>query len=145
MSITDNTAPQPGWYPSQTNPASEVYWDGNAWTGHTRATTPAEPPAGTTAGKGAYAGQYWDGRRWINAAGAPASTATRSTGRTIGGIVALLVAALVAFLGYGWFQGFTELDAKGNPFAGMLGLLGMGAVVVAAGFGVWGIVLLSKK
>jgi hypothetical protein len=111
-----NSAPQAGWYPNQSNPTTDAYWDGSTWTGHTRtATTIAAPPA------------------------------TRSTGRTIGGIVALLVAALVAFLGYGWFQGFTELNAKGNPFAGMLGLLGMGAVVVAAGFGIWGTVLLSKK
>jgi hypothetical protein len=44
-----------------------------------------------------------------------------------------------------WLSGFSELDAKGNTFAGILGVFGLGAFVVAAGFGVGGIVLLSRK
>lgn len=143
MTTNDNTAPIAGWYPSQTNPNTEAYWDGNTWTGHTRATTPIAPPPGTTAGTGAYAGNYWDGKRWLGTTGT--TQTTRSTGRTIGGIVALAVAALVAYLGYGWFQGFNDLTAEGNEFAGILGLFGTGAIVVAAAFGIWGVVLLSKK
>ena len=67
------------------------------------------------------------------------------TGRMVGGVIALLVAAVVAFIGLGWIQGFADLDAQGNPFAGILALFGIGAWVVAAGFGVWGIVLMSRK
>lgn len=57
--------------------------------------------------------------------------------RTIGGIV--------AYLSYGWFQEFNDLQSEGNQFAFILGLLGLGAFVVAAAFGIWGLVLLSKK
>ncbi|QGV81526.1 DUF2510 domain-containing protein [Streptomyces ficellus] len=31
----------PGWYPDPGNPAAEHWWDGTAWTGHTRASTTA--------------------------------------------------------------------------------------------------------
>ena len=115
FTTTGPSAPQAGWYPSQATPNTDAYWDGSAWTGHTRAAAPTARPS------------------------------TRSTGRTIGGIVALLVALLVAYLGYGWFQGFNDLQSEGNQFAAILGLFGMGAVVVAAAFGIWGLVLLSKK
>jgi hypothetical protein len=67
--------------------------------------------------------------------------ATRSTGGSIGGLVALLV----GYLGYDWFQAFTELQSAGNPFAFMLALFGMGAFIITAGLGIWGTVLLSKK
>lgn len=115
FTTTGTSAPQAGWYPSQSTPNTDAYWDGSTWTGHTRAAAPISRPS------------------------------TRSTGRTIGGVVALLVALLVGFLGYGWFQGFNDLQSEGNQFAAILGLFGMGAVVVAAAFGIWGLVLLSKK
>jgi hypothetical protein len=115
FTTTGTSAPQAGWYPSQSTPNTDAYWDGSTWTGHTRAAAPISRPS------------------------------TRSTGRTIGGAVALLVALLVGFLGYGWFQGFNDLQSEGNQFAAILGLFGMGAFVVAAAFGIWGLVLLSKK
>jgi hypothetical protein len=115
FATTGNSAPQAGWYPSQSTPNTDAYWDGSTWTGHTRAAAPISRPS------------------------------TRSTGRTIGGIVALLVALLAAYLGYGWFQGFNNLQSEGNPFASILGIFGMGAFAVAAAFGIWGLVLLSKK
>jgi hypothetical protein len=38
-----------------------------------------------------------------------------------------------------------DLEADGNQFSGILGLLGLGAWVVAAGFGIAGIVLVNRK
>jgi hypothetical protein len=115
FTTTGNSTPQAGWYLSPSTPNTDAYWDGSTWTGHTRAAAPISRPS------------------------------TRSTGRTIGGIVALLVALLVAYLGYGWLQGFNNLQSEGNQFAAILGLFGLGAFVVAAAFGIWGLVLLSKK
>jgi len=68
-----------------------------------------------------------------------------STGRKVGGVVCLLVAAVLALLGFSWFQGFVTLEADGNQFAGILALLGVGAWVVGAAFGVWGVTLFSRK
>jgi len=63
----------------------------------------------------------------------------------VGGVVCLLVAAVLALLGFSWFQGFVTLEADGNQFAGILALLGVGAWVVGAAFGVWGVTLFSRK
>ena len=107
-------------------------------------------------GTGAYAGLVWNGRKWT--AEAPDGTLVpvtpitqaqpagdRSLGRTLIGIFALVIAAIAALQGWSWFSGFADLDADGNQFAGILALLGMGAMAVAAGFGITGVVLLTKK
>lgn len=104
-------------------------------------------------GSGPYEGLYSAGRGWVRiengrvvkASGAAGSGGQRSTGRTVGGVICLVVAGLVGIQGVSWLSGFSELDAKGNTFAGILGVFGLGAFVVAAGFGVGGIVLLSRK
>lgn len=151
--------PPAGWYPSQNDPNVELYWDGASWTAQTRPATPPAPvigPPGTHAGTGPYAGLFHDGKKWVNPDGSPASLtglqssapgagSGRSTGRTIGGVVALLVAAIAGLQAFSWLQGFWELDQQGNGFAGILVPLGLGAAAVAAGFGIWGIMLLSKK
>lgn len=151
--------PPAGWYPSQGNPSTEVYWDGSAWTGRTRPAArpaPGAAPPGTRPGTGAYAGLFHDGKKWIHADGSPANVKAlqsaasiegggRSTGRIIGGIVALIVAAFAGLQALSWLQGFWELDQQGNGFAGILVPMGLGAGAVAAGFGIWGIMLLSKK
>ncbi|MEU1098398.1 DUF2510 domain-containing protein, partial [Streptomyces sp. NPDC005877] len=39
----------PGWYPDPGTPLLERWWDGTAWTGHTRAAgRSAEPPPAPT-------------------------------------------------------------------------------------------------
>lgn len=166
MSVPSGPAAPAGWYPSET-PGVEVYWDGAAYTGQTRAATaepatPVQGPPGTHAGTGAYAGLFHDGKKWMNPDGTPVqswmlpkgnsaptpgapASGGRSTGRTIGGIVALLVAAIAGLQAFSWFQGMMELQADGNQFSGMLAPLALGAGAVAAGFGIWGITLLSKK
>lgn len=153
--------PPAGWYPSQTDPAIELHWDGSAWTGQTRRSPPPAPvagPPGTREGTGIFQGLFWNGKRWVNPDGTPARisgtpvtttsappTGGRSTGRTIGGVLALIVAAVSGLQAFSWFQGFAELQADGNQFSGMLVPLALGAGAVAAGFGIWGITLLSKK
>lgn len=71
---TRPAGPPAGWYPSQTDPTTDVYWDGSAWTGQARqANRPpnspgVNPETGTLRyawGTGEYAGKYWDGKRWV--------------------------------------------------------------------------------
>ncbi|THA34802.1 DUF2510 domain-containing protein [Streptomyces sp. A1277] len=61
-----SNATPPGWYPDTSAPGSERWWDGTAWTAHTRAVAPAPAPpyaahqqpaapAGGKGGKGARA------------------------------------------------------------------------------------------
>ena len=64
---------QPGWYADPSNPASERYWDGNAWTDQIRGSggrQPAGPPqpAGWYADPGgnAQVERYWDGAAWTD-------------------------------------------------------------------------------
>lgn len=151
--------PPAGWYPSQSDPTTQVYWDGSAWTGQTRpVATPASVtgPPGTKPGTGAYTGLFHDGKKWLNADGSranikgirpasPPGGSGRSAGRTIGGIAALIVAGLAGMQALSWLQGFLELDQQGNGFAGILVPMGLAAGAVAAGFGIWGVMLLSKK
>ena len=100
-------------------------------------------------GTGPYAGLYAaPGQAWVRIESGrivKGSTGSRSSQRTVGGVICLIVAGLAGVQGVSWFSGFTELDAAGNQFAGMLAVLGLGAFVVAAGFGVAGLVLLSRN
>jgi hypothetical protein len=106
-------------------------------------------------GTGAYTGLTWNGKAWTapDANGQPIPVrvsvtpiaSTRSNGSTIAGVLCLIVAAIALFFGWDWFQSFGELEADGNQFSGMLLLLALGAGVVAAAFGIPGIVLLNRK
>gem|GEM_PF-3911931 len=59
--------------------------------------------------------------------------------------MALVVAAIAGLMGVSWLMSWLELESEGNAFASILMLLGMGALAVAAGFGIAGIVLITKK
>jgi len=101
-----------------------------------------------TPGTGKYAGYYSGPAGWVTIENGKVKKATPgkeppSTGRKIAGIACLAVAALAAIQGWSWLTGFTELEADGNPFSGILAILLLGALTVAAGFGIAGIVLLS--
>jgi len=63
----------------------------------------------------------------------------------VAAVIAILIAVLFLYLGYSWFSGFTELEAKGNDFAGLLAIFGLGAWTIAAAFGITGIILLTRK
>jgi hypothetical protein len=63
----------------------------------------------------------------------------------LGIIVSFIVAALGGIQGMSWMMAGIDLENEGNPFAGILSLLGMGALVVAAGFVILGFVLLNKR
>ena len=89
-------------------------------------------------------GHVWTGSEWLPVQQPQASSGS-SPWRTVGGVVALIVAALAGIQGLSWLGSFFELDSQGNQFAGLLALLGMGALAVAAGFGITGIVLVNKK
>lgn len=89
-------------------------------------------------------GHVWTGTQWLPIA-APVQPASRSPWRTVAGVVAIIVAGLAVMQGLSWIGSSLELDSEGNPFAGFLTLLGMGALVVGAAFGITGVVLLTKK
>ncbi|MDT0305978.1 DUF2510 domain-containing protein [Streptomyces sp. DSM 44917] len=83
----------PGWYPDPVGPAdglaAERYWDGTAWTGHTRTAAPGAARAATLPDAGA----------WPHAPGSPASPyapAPAPPPRLSGGRRRALVAGLVA-------------------------------------------------
>ncbi len=103
---------------------------------------PAPPP--TYAVGQVVNGHVWTGTEWVvlRVQQQPQSS---SPWRMVAGIVALLVAAVAGIQGLSWMTGFVDLDEQGNPFASILALLGMGALAVAAGFGIAGIMLLTKK
>ena len=89
-------------------------------------------------------GHVWTGTEWLAVAQPkPVSTGT-SPLRTLGAVVAFIVAGVAALQGLSWIVSFLQLDSEGNQFAGLLALLGMGALAVGAGFGLAGIFLLKK-
>lgn len=89
-------------------------------------------------------GHVWTGTEWLPVAQPPAPKA-QSPWRTVAGVVALIVAGFAGVQGMSWLSRFSDLDSEGNQFAGLLALVGMGALAVAAAFGITGIVLLTKK
>ncbi|MFD9790681.1 DUF2510 domain-containing protein [Streptomyces sp. NPDC059070] len=79
-----STTTPPGWYPDPGTPALERWWDGTAWTGHTRSPgPPAAPPAPPV----------------LHPPSPPtvplASAGVRPTGRGRGPVLAVIVAAAV--------------------------------------------------
>lgn len=115
-------------------------WDGRRWVPDPsyRPPTPSEVPV-TPVQYAPPPGAVWNGQTWVMP-----QPEGRSSGRTVGGIFALIVAGIAMLVGYSWLTGYYDLTAKGNQFASMLLLLALGAGVVAAGFLIWGIQLLSK-
>ncbi len=100
------------------------------------------------AGSGEFAEFYsaFPGGPWVRIVDGQVSRVkgSRSTGRTIGGIVCVLVAVVAGLQGWSWFSGYMDLEAEGNPFAGGLVPLALGAFAITAGFGVWGLILLTS-
>ena len=88
-------------------------------------------------------GHVWTGTEWLPVV-QPAGPKVKSTWVILAGVVCLIVAGLAGVQALSWLLSFSELDSEGNQFAGILALLGMGAGVVAAGFGVAGVLLLKK-
>ena len=88
-------------------------------------------------------GHVWTGTEWLPVKVAP-PPAGSSVWRTLGAVVAFLVAGVAGLQGLAWIVSFAQLDSEGNQFAGLLALLGMGALAVAAAFGLAGIFLLKK-
>lgn len=67
--MSDTPTTPPGWYPDPTAPGTERYWDGTAWTDHSRPVTVAPPappptpysapaPVGGVAGSGQKPSNY---------------------------------------------------------------------------------------
>ena len=91
-------------------------------------------------------GHVWTGAEWVpTQVVTQAQPVQKSPWRTVAGVVALVCAALAGIQGLAWLVSFNDLQSQGNSFAGLLALLGLGALAVAAGFGITGIVLLTKK
>ena len=88
-------------------------------------------------------GHVWTGTEWLRIA-EPAAAKHKSAWLTVAGIVCCVVSLLAGIQGLSWLIAFSDLQSDGNQFAGMLAVLGMAAAVVAAGFGVAGVVLLKK-
>lgn len=88
-------------------------------------------------------GHVWTGTEWLRVA-QPPGPKTKSVWVTLAGVVCLIVAGLAGIQALQWMISFGELESEGNQFAGILAVLTMGAGVVAAGFGVAGVLLLKK-
>lgn len=90
-------------------------------------------------------GHVWTGTEWLRVQQQPLPPAPASQWRTVGGVVALVVAAIAGFQGVAWLVGWFQLEGDDNPFASILALLGMAALAVSAGFGIAGINLITGK
>ena len=88
-------------------------------------------------------GHVWTGTEWLPVQ-QPVEPTGSSTLRTLGAVLAFIVAGVAALQGLSWIVSFAQLDNEGNQFAGLLALLGMGALAVAAAFGLAGIFLIKK-
>lgn len=101
-------------------------------------------------GTGKYAGFYGGPGGWVTIKDGKIKRARPdreppSTGRVVAGVICFVVALVAALQGWSWLMSFAELDATGNPFAGLLAPLLLGAFAVAAGFAAAGFVLVSGK
>lgn len=90
-------------------------------------------------------GHVWTGTEWLAVVPAAKPAGSSSTWKLVAGIVAFVVAAVAGIQGMYWLGAFLDLDNQGNPFAGVLALLGMAALAVAAGFAIAGIMLVNKR
>lgn len=88
-------------------------------------------------------GHVWTGTQWLRVQPPPQGSAF--PWRTISGVVALVVAGVAGLMGVSWLLNWLELENDGNPFSSILMLLGMAALAVAAGFGIAGVTLITKK
>ena len=89
-------------------------------------------------------GHVWTGSEWLPVAQPKPVSAGSSPLKTLGAVLAFIVAGVAGLLGLSWILSFIELDNDGNQFAGLLALLGMGALAVGAAFALAGIFLLKK-
>ena len=89
-------------------------------------------------------GHVWTGTEWLRVTQPAAAPKAKSTWVILAGVVCLIVAGLAGIQALQWMLSFNELESEGNQFAGILALLTMGAGVIAAGFGVAGVLLLKK-
>ena len=85
----------------------------------------------------------WTGTEWLPVV-QPQGPKVKSVWVTLAGVVCLIVALLAGIQALQWMLSFNELESEGNQFAGILAVLTMGAGVIAAGFGVAGVLLLKK-
>lgn len=90
-------------------------------------------------------GHVWTGSQWVPLQVPEQPKGPLSPWRLLAAVVAFTVAGVAALQGVYWLYGFLELDSDGNPFSGLLALLGMVALLVAAGFGIAGVVLLNRR
>ena len=88
-------------------------------------------------------GHVWTGTEWLPVQQTPAPAGS-SVWRTLGAVLAFIVAGVAGLQGLSWIAGFAELDNNGNQFAGLLAVMGMGALAVGAAFALAGIFLLKK-
>lgn len=103
-----------------------------------------------TPGTGRYSGYYSGPFGWVTIEGTRIKGANPdrvppSTGRVVAGVVCFVVAFIAGLQALSWMTSFAELEAEGNPFAGFLVPLALGAFAVAAGFAAAGFVLVSGK
>lgn len=120
------------------------------WDEYQPAGKQADPYIGTVAN-----GYVWTGETWAPLQGVPQaythrpSTSAQQSGpspvRITVAVFSLLVAAFFGYLGFSWFGGYSDLEAQGNDFAGLLAVFGLGAWAVAAAFGITGIVLFTRR
>jgi hypothetical protein len=91
-------------------------------------------------------GHVWTGTEWLRVQTAAAgATGSKSPWKLVAAIVAFIVTGIAGIQGMYWLGSFIDLQDQGNPFAWILALLGMGALAVAAGFGIAGIMLLNRR
>ena len=89
-------------------------------------------------------GHVWTGTEWLAVTQPKPPSQDKSTLRILGAILAFFVGGIAALQGISWLVSFATLDSQGNDFAGLLAVLALGALAVAAAFGLAGIFLLKK-